>query len=251
MSASTSANAGGMALSVVVPCYNEQGNIPLIVDRFQQVFAGQQGVEVLLVNNGSTDNSAAIFEQELAKARPGLFRVVNVVKNQGYGFGILSGLEAATGHVLAWTHADMQTDPNDVVLAWQIWLKEQDPRLVVKGERKQRRLAEAFFTWGMGVISSFALGTRLDDINAQPKLFSRGFYEQQIKGKAPHDFSLDLYLLYCAIKHGRVKTLPVYFGKRLHGEAKGGGSWKTRKKLIKRTWAYIFELRSQLKNQTR
>jgi hypothetical protein len=45
--------------------------------------------------------------------------------NQGYGFGILSGLKECTGEFLGWTHADMQTDPKDLLKAFNI-IKENN-----------------------------------------------------------------------------------------------------------------------------
>jgi hypothetical protein len=99
----------------------------------------------------------------------------------------------------------------------------------------------------MQVFASIVLKQWLSDINAQPKVFSREFYVKHIELNAPYDFSLDLYLMYQAKVHGKITTIPVYFNKRMHGEAKGGGSFKTRIKLIKRTFAYIFELEKQLK----
>jgi hypothetical protein len=83
----------------------------------------------------------------------------------------------------------------------------------------------------------------LDDINAQPKLFSRDFYES-VRDAAPHDFSLDLYWLYKARKLGyKIESCPVYFRSRRFGEAKGGGGGLAQKwKLTKRTLAYIHAL---------
>ena len=72
---------------------------------------------------------------------------------------------------------------------------------------------------------------------------------KHLKKDYPLDFSLDLYALYQAKANGyEIKTLPVYFKKRLYGEAKGGGGgWKSRMQLIKRTFKYIFKLKAQLK----
>jgi glycosyltransferase involved in cell wall biosynthesis len=235
-------------LSIVVPCYNESGNIPLIFSRFREVLGSRQDVEILLVNNGSKDNSAQVFEAELAKAQDARIRVVNVPLNKGYGYGIMSGLREAKGTTLSWTHADMQTDPNDVLLAYDKYLAANSDWVFVKGKRRNRAAAEQFFTWGMQVVASAALGTALDDVNAQPKLFSRTFFEAHLATGAPDDFSLDLYALYWAHKKCQIIEIPVFFNKRMHGEAKGGGSFKTRIKLIKRTWAYIFELQKALKN---
>ena len=232
-----------MKLSIIIPCYNEQDNIPHIIDQCQQALKkrGKTSCEILLVNNGSTDNSAKIFNDAM-KDLPAdtVFKIVNVPINKGYGYGILAGLNQATGQVLAWTHADLQTDPLDVFTAFDTHQKTpNNALLVVKGKRKKRAFVESFFTFGMQVLTAVFLRTWLDDINAQPKVFSRDFFNQYIKTNAPDDFSLDLFLLYWAKKHGAIKSVPVHFKPRLHGEAKGGGSFKTRIKLIKRTLAYI------------
>jgi glycosyltransferase involved in cell wall biosynthesis len=234
-------------LSVVVPCYNEEKNIPLIVTAFMAITAQHSNIEVLLVNNGSTDNSRTVFEQTI---QPGTgIRVVTVLVNKGYGYGILAGLNEAKGDLLAWTHADLQTDPLDVLRALEAYQSAPPAKnLLIKGRRTKRKAGEAFFSWGMQVLTNLILKTNLSDINAQPKLFSRAFYEQ-VKANAPHDFSLDVYFLYHAQKAGVIKTIPVVFAKRLHGEAKGGGSLRTRIKLIRRTFNYLFALRRQLKNE--
>ena len=230
-------------LSIVIPCYNESGNIPLIIDRLSGVLNERTDVEVILVDNGSTDDSAKILHLELARHKNSVFRCVTVAENRGYGFGILSGLREAQGEVLAWTHADMQTDPNDVLRALEVFDKHPGEEIFVKGKRKKRKSLESCFTLGMQLVAWSTLGTYLDDINAQPKLFSRKFYETNIEPDAPKDFSLDLYALYQAKNHGcTICEVPVFFNKRVHGEAKGGGSWKTRIKLIRRTLAYTFEL---------
>src|SRR3989338_2058897 len=108
-------------LSAVIPCYNEAASIPLILERFKKVIAensNNTNIEVILVNNGSTDESKAV----LAKLLPQypFARSVEVVVNQGYGFGILAGLREARGEFLGWTHADLQTDPGDILKAGEI-----------------------------------------------------------------------------------------------------------------------------------
>ncbi len=235
-------------LSIVVPCYNEAGNVPLIVSRFAEVLATRQDVEVILVNNGSKDNSAEVFAQTLAAAADPRLRLHDVPVNKGYGYGIMSGLRAAKGDVLAWTHADMQTDPQDVLTAFDVYQQANNPMFFVKGKRRNRAAAEQFFTFGMQVVASFALGVPLDDVNAQPKVFSRQFFDQYLAKGAPDDFSLDLFALYWAHKRGTIAEIPVYFRQRMHGEAKGGGSFRTRIKLIRRTWAYIFELSRSIRH---
>lgn len=234
-----------VALSIVIPCYNEEGNIPLITQRLRSLLEGRKDIEIVFVNNGSTDNSATVFERQISGASGAGFKVVNVPVNQGYGHGILQGLAEATGHVLSWTHADMQTDPADVIKAYDLFIASPSDNIVVKGKRLNRGCTEAFFTFGMQLVACLALGVYIDDINAQPKVFSRDFYERFLRKSAPNDFSIDLYALYQAKKNGyHTLEVPVFFTQRLYGEAKGGGgSWRNRIKLIKRTFLYIFELK--------
>lgn len=235
-------------LSVVLPCYNEADNLQALCERLDRLAEAVTDLEIILVDNGSTDATAAIFADLLAANGREKFRVVTVEKNIGYGFGILTGLRAAKGEILAVTHADRQTDPMDVVKALDLYGQANDPYTMVKGFRKNRKLTEAFFSWGMGMLATLVLGIRLTEINAQPKLFSRKFFEE-IQLNAPNDFALDLYFLFQARKRGRVVEFPVFFAKRVAGEAKGGSgsSWKTRWKLVKRCGSYIFDLRDKLK----
>lgn len=237
-------------LSMILPCYNEAGNIPLIYERLRKILQGRDDVEVLMVNNGSTDNSQEVFELESANPSNDFARVVHVKDNQGYGFGIMSGVREARGEVVAWTHADMQTDPKDVLDAHQKLLECGDPKAILKGRRVSRNSLDAFFTFGMSLVSSFLLKARLFDINAQPKMFFRDVVDE-LK-EAPDDFSLDLYLLYWARKRGRtILEHRVSFADRQHGEAKGGGTMKGKFKLIKRTFSYILKLRKTLQEQSK
>lgn len=235
-----------MDLSVVVPCYNEAANLPRLIGRFREVLGDSRGIEVVLVNNGSRDNSAEILTAELAKPENAFARLVHVPVNKGYGFGIVSGLRAARGRFLGWTHADLQTDPADIVRGFDELVRQPDQdECILRGRRIGRNWFDAAFTGGMTLLASSALGVWLSDINAQPKIFPRGFFETL--DNLPDDFSLDLYVLYCAKKAGlREVQLPVHFGKRLAGEAKGGASLFGKYKLTKRTVAFIFELRRRL-----
>lgn len=234
-------------LSVVIPCYNESGNLPKLFERVSALRKSLPAAEVILVDNGSTDDSPAAFARLVAGSGDPLVRSVRVDKNQGYGFGILSGLKAAQGEWLAWTHADLQTDLLDTARALEKATAAPDPRRIfVKGNRRKRNAFDSFFTGGMSAVSSFVLGTVVNDVNAQPKLFHRSFYETF--ADAPWDFSLDLYALYRARREGmEVAAIPVYFADRQHGEAKGGGTFKGKIKLIKRTFAYIFKLKAQMR----
>jgi polyisoprenyl-phosphate glycosyltransferase len=231
-------------LSIVIPCYNESKNIPLILQKFESVL-GNIDIEVVLVDNGSYDDTPQVLQENVAKYS--FARTIKVEKNCGYGFGILAGLKQATGNFLGWTHADLQTDPADVVAAYKMLEKKHWPEdLYVKGCRSGRSLFDLFFTVGMSCFESVFLRKLFWDINAQPNIFHKSFFEKW--NNPPHDFSLDLYAVFMA-KSMNLKFVRfnVLFTKRLYGEA-SNASLKNKMKLIKRTLVFSNKLKKELKD---
>ena len=232
-------------LSIVIPCYNEAENISTLVQKLGTI--QRERIEIILVDNGSSDDTAAVLSKELIN-KQNFLRFVPIANNIGYGHGIMTGVKEAAGDIIAWTHADLQTDPSDVINAYSDFTKNPNyERCILKGKRVGRNLFDAFFTLGMGMISSFLMGIKLSDINAQPKMFHRSFLKNLTD--APDDFSLDLYLLFQAKVNGyEILEHPVHFGKRIHGDAKGGGTLRGKWKLIRRTWDYMLKLKYDLNN---
>lgn len=226
--------------SIVVPCYNEEDNIPLLLERFREVLRGSK-VEVLLVNNGSTDGTEALLSRLLPQ-----YPFVNVVRvdvNQGYGYGILQGLKAAKGDYIGWMHADMQTDPIDAIKAFRLADKYRGKKLYIKGNRVGRPLFDIVFTNGMSLFESLYFRTRMIDINAQPNVFPKSFFESWID--PPWDFSLDLYAYYMAQKTGlEIVRFPVRFPERVYGTSKWNtDGFKSKWKFIKRTIKFSIQLK--------
>jgi len=231
-----------MRFSLVIPCYNEAANLPLLLERCQKLTV-QPDVEILLVDNGSTDDSPAVL-LNLLPSYPGC-RSVRVEKNQGYGFGVLAGLKAASGDILGWTHADMQTDPVDALQGMKIF-KDHGPDIFVKGQRHGRPFGDVVFTVGMSFFETMLLGKPMWDINAQPTMFSRQFFESW--RDSPHDFSLDLYTYYQARLAGMtVYRFPVFFGERAHGVSHWNLNWAAKRKFIRRTIDFSLQLRRSIK----
>lgn len=232
-----------MRLSLVIPCYNEAANLPLLLERCRKL-TEQSDIEVVLVDNGSTDDSPAVL-RDLLPSFPGC-RSIRVEKNKGYGFGVLAGLKAAAGEILAWTHADMQTDPVDVLSGLNIFEKH-GLDIFVKGRRYGRPLSDVAFTVGMSFFETVLLRKRLWDINAQPTMFSRQFFESW-RGP-PHDFSLDLYVYYQAVRTNLiVHRFPVLFGERAHGVSHWNVNWAAKRKFIYRTIGFSLQLRRSLRS---
>lgn len=234
-----------MKFSIVVPCYNESKNIPLILKRFNNVFKDKKDVEVILVNNGSNDNSNEILDELIPKYN--FAKTIYLKKNKGYGYGIKSGLNISKGEYIGYTHADMQTDPEDLLKGMEIITKIENPEnCYVKGDRKGRLFWDQFFTSGMSLFETFYLGVKLWDINAQPNIFHKSFYND-IKKNCPNDFSLDLFFLYMAKKRKlKLIRFDVVFPERIHGKSSWNTGLKSKLKFIKRTLSFSVKLKRKL-----
>jgi glycosyltransferase involved in cell wall biosynthesis len=230
-----------MRFSLVIPCYNEAANLPLLLERCKEL-AVRSDVEVVLVDNGSTDSTAEVLQNLLSKY-PGC-RSIRVEKNQGYGFGILSGLRSAEGQILGWTHADMQTDPQDALRGLYLFEKNGD-NIFVKGRRYGRPFMDVVFTAGMSMFETLLLAKPMWDINAQPTMFPRKFFDSW--SSPPDDFSLDLYAYYQAQTQGlKVCRFPVKFGERAYGVSHWNVNWAAKWKFIRRTIDFSLQLKKKI-----
>ena len=197
------------ALSVVIPCYNEAKNLPGLFTQLAPLLA--RGVEVILVDNGSSDETEHLMAQAPTK-----IKVVRLAENQGYGRGILMGLRVAQSDFVAWTHADLQTDPADILRAFELLEREGLGRDVfVKGARRGRGYRARFISASMGLLSSLLSGEWLREVNAMPNLFPRVFVER-LKSP-PNDYHFELYVLFHAKRHLRERRIVVDFPERQHG----------------------------------
>lgn len=228
-----------MKFSLIIPCYNEEIGLAELVAAIVAADL-DDSFEVILVDNGSTDETPKLMAELIAPH--GFIRSVRVDKNQGYGFGILAGLRAASGDILAWTHADLQTDPADIKRAAAF--HQTDANCFVKGRRYGRPLLDVFFTIGMSFFETILLRRLFWDVNAQPTVFPRSFFEAW--DDPPHDFSLDLYAYYMAKNSGlNICRFPVYFGDRRHGVSHWNVNWKSKVKFIRRTIEFSVQLKKK------
>lgn len=226
--------------SLVIPCYNEAAGLEdLVASCVRAQFPSN--FEVILVDNGSTDNTKHILPV-LLKGHSQI-RSVRVEHNYGYGNGILFGLSKARGDVLGWTHADLQTDPEDFKAAIEFFERDGSQPFV-KGKRFGRKPLDVFFTVSMSLFELFLLRKMLWDINAQPNVFSRSFYESWTN--PPKDFSLDLYVYFAAKRAGRkICRFPVFFGQRKYGMSHWNIDWRSKLKFIRRTIHFSLELKKR------
>ena len=162
-------------LSIVIPCYNEDDNIFPLFTKIQDLLNLDKEIEVIVVDNGSTDKSNEnIINSDLFIKNK--IKLKKIDKNIGYGHGIMSGVRIAKGDYIGWCHADLQTEPSDVYNAFlsnKEKLKNGD--YIIKGLRKNRSIFDEIFTFGMSLIASAIFLKKINDINAQPKIFPKSF----------------------------------------------------------------------------
>jgi glycosyltransferase involved in cell wall biosynthesis len=100
-------------LSVVIPCYNEEENVPTLLTRVDAALATLgKPFEVILIDDGSTDSTPKLLEEGMRKY-PWL-RVLRMQKNAGQSAGFEAGFAAARGEVIATIDADLQNDPEEI-----------------------------------------------------------------------------------------------------------------------------------------
>src|SRR5262245_57353600 len=100
-------------ISVVVPLYNESGNLRPLVDELVPVMESiGKPFEIIFVNDGSTDGSATVLRSLRAEDRR--VRVLTFERNAGQTAAMSAGFEAARGEVVVTLDADLQNDPNDI-----------------------------------------------------------------------------------------------------------------------------------------
>jgi len=215
---------------MVIPCYNEAAGLPALLAGFARALSGLDA-ELVLVDNGSTDGTAAVLEAALPDFP--FARSVRVPVNRGYGHGILKGLEAARGAWVGWTHADLQFDPASAAQAIRAAAASGGEKIFIKGRRLNRGLAERLFTAGLALAAGLYLRLPLSDINGQPNLIRRELLENF--KSPPEDFCFDMYVYALALSRGyRALRFPVAVRPRAAGRSSWNSGLRSRLKLAAR-----------------
>lgn len=158
------------AISLVIPAYNEEAVIARAVAEATTALAGRfPDYEVLVVDDGSRDRTAAVVEQ--LATNHARVRLLRHRENAGYGAALRTGFEAACFPLVAFTDADCQFDLTDLVRLAA--LTGEFP--VVVGYRVGRRdpWPRRFYSWGYNRLARFLLGTRVRDVDCALKVFRR------------------------------------------------------------------------------
>jgi glycosyltransferase involved in cell wall biosynthesis len=125
-----------MKVSVVVPCYNEEGNVARLIEEMDAVLDDAPfSSEVILVDDGSKDATPQLLKDAVAK-NPSRYRCILFRRNFGQTAAMSAGFDASTGDVVVPLDADLQNDPKDIP---RLIAEINNGADVVSGWRKNRQ----------------------------------------------------------------------------------------------------------------
>ena len=204
---------GSSRISVVVPAYNEEESLPRLVEEIEKVFPG--GVEIILVDDGSTDSTWAVIS---GLASAGRARGLRLGSNQGKAAALSAGFAEAEGRFVATLDADLQDDPSEI--PGMIEKMEADGLDLVSGWKKVRRdpLGKRLPSKLYNLVVRLTTGIRLHDFNCGLKVYRRKVTDSlELYGE------MHRYTPVLAVHNGfSVGELPVNHRPREHGRSKYG-----------------------------
>ena len=159
-------------ISVVVPLYNEEESLPELAEWIDRVMkANGFSFEVIMVDDGSTDDSWSVVEELASKYS--FVRGISFLRNYGKSAALYSGFDAAQGDVVITMDADLQDSPNEIPELYRMIVEEKYD--LVSGWKQKRydpigkRLPSKFFNATARLVS----GIKLNDFNCGLKAYRR------------------------------------------------------------------------------
>ncbi len=212
----TTASHPDIELSVVIPLYNEAGNLRPLHDELATALPKTgRSYEIILVNDGSRDDTEAILA-ELAAKDPTI-HAINLRRNFGQTAAIMAGLDHARGAVIVPLDGDLQNDPEDIP---GLLTKLDEGYDVVSGWRQNRqdekgrsllsRIANRFI--------SMISGVHLHDYGCTLKAYRR----EVIEGVRLYGEMHRFVPIYATWQGGRVTEMPVNHRARTVGKSNYG-----------------------------
>lgn len=166
-----------MNLSLIVPVYNEQENLPLLFEAVYKIIPPLNKTwEIILVDDGSQDNSLSVLKEYAEKDKEHV-RVVSFRRNFGQTPAIAAGIDYSKGDIIVLLDADLQNDPADVPM---MLAKLDEGYELVSGWRKNRKdnaLVRNFPSMIANRIISWVTGVHLHDYGCTLKVYRREVLE--------------------------------------------------------------------------
>jgi undecaprenyl-phosphate 4-deoxy-4-formamido-L-arabinose transferase len=202
------------AVSLVIPVYDEEANLPELLDRVGRVVEGLgDNCEVVLVNDGSHDRSLELLRRAAAERRH--LVVVDLNRNYGQHAAVFAGFEAARGEILITLDADLQNPPEEIPKLVAKMAEGYDVVGTVRVDREDtffRRLASSL----VNKLTKRIIGGKLSDYGCMLRAYRRPVVEALASSGEVSTFIPVLAELFA----GRVTEIPVAHSERVHGVSK-------------------------------
>jgi len=205
------------SLSVILPAYNEAQVIASTVSTVHSVVDGWKvDFEIIVVNDGSTDQTGAILAA-LAAGDPRIRFVTHPV-NQGYGAALVSGFAAATKELTFFMDADGQFDISDL-RTFFLFIDRYDAVIGYRIDRQDSWMRK-LNAWGWKLLIGWVLGVHVRDVDCAFKLLHTDFLHQHPLETRGAMINAELL---CTLKQagGTYKELSVHHLPRQAGRATG------------------------------
>ena len=207
-----------MNLSLIIPVYNEEENLPLLYQAVLQALTPLKNTwEVIFVDDGSQDGSFDVL-RSLVETDPEHVRVLSFRRNFGQTAAIAAGLDHACGEIIILLDADMQNDPADIPV---LLAKLDEGYDLVSGWRKDRkdnRLTRTIPSNLANGLISWTTGVHLHDYGCTLKAYRRDALEGFRLYGEMHRFIP----VFAHAVGARITELPVRHHPRKFGKAKYG-----------------------------
>jgi glycosyltransferase involved in cell wall biosynthesis len=214
-----------MRLSIIIPLYNEQNNILVVLN---QLFKTEyptclENVEFVIIDDHSTDNSYEIVKDFIAERND--CKLYRHDVNKGKGAAVKTGIGLATGDVFLIQDSDLELSPSDIPSMINA-MKELNVQFI-NGSRYlpgiARPLASYKRYWGNRLftnLTSIVINVKLTDMACGYKLIHRKLYEKIELKENRFGFEAELIIKALRIKRNNVAEVPVKYFPRNAGEGK-------------------------------
>ena len=204
-------------VSIIAPVYNEEKSIAGLYDQIHQTLDQERlNWELVLVNDGSTDNSPAVLDTLAASDTR--VRVVHFRRNYGQTAAMMAGIDFASGEIIVAIDADLQNDPADIP---RLLAKLREGFDVCSGWRKARKdqaLRRNLPSRIANKIISRVSGVRLHDYGCSLKAYRK----EVVKGVRLYGEMHRFIPIYASWLGARVTEIPVNHHPRVHGKSNYG-----------------------------
>jgi glycosyltransferase involved in cell wall biosynthesis len=207
----------GPDLSVVVPLYNEEESVRPLVEAVRDALAGFPSWELVLVDDGSRDATAAVAERLVAADS----RVVllQLARNYGQTQAMQAGFDRARGRVIVSMDGDLQNDPRDIPVLVDKLREGYDLVAGYRLRRQDKVITRKIPSWVANRLITWLTGVRIRDNGCSLKAYRRELLDQLHLYSDMHRF---LPALAAATANARIAEVPVRHHARRFGTSKYG-----------------------------